>query len=112
MLGAFIGSFSWSYANPATQQVLKAPSATTVVALPKKQTFIQKVKGFFVSAAEAVVNKPSKGLLIVLAIFIPWLAVGLATDWEFKHVLINILLGLFTCLGGIIHAIIIVNKYS
>ncbi|MDW8235620.1 MAG: YqaE/Pmp3 family membrane protein [Bacteroidia bacterium] len=70
------------------------------------------MKTFFKAVTQSLFAPPSKGLLIVLAIFIPWLAVGLATDWEFKHVLINILLGLFTCLGGIIHAIIIVNKYA
>ncbi|MCC7301990.1 MAG: YqaE/Pmp3 family membrane protein [Bacteroidia bacterium] len=51
---------------------------------------------------------PDKGLLIVLAILIPWLAVGLVTDWEVKPVVINLLLCL-TCIGGIIHAIIVVN---
>ncbi|MBI3510778.1 MAG: YqaE/Pmp3 family membrane protein [Bacteroidetes bacterium] len=55
---------------------------------------------------------PSKGLLIVLAIFIPWLAVGLATDWDVKKVIICVLLGFLFCLPGIIYAIVVVNKNS
>ena len=54
----------------------------------------------------------SKGLLYLLCFFIPWLAVGLATDWDIKTVVINIL---WTCLcgiPGIIHAIIIVGRNS
>ena len=54
-------------------------------------------------------GNPDKGLLIVLAIFIPWLAVGLATDWDVKQLVINLLLCL-TCIGGIIHALIVVNR--
>jgi len=55
------------------------------------------------------VATPSKGVLIVLAIFIPFLAVGLKTDWSIS-VLWNLL---WCCLGvlpGIIHALIIVTK--
>ena len=52
---------------------------------------------------------PSKGVLYVLAVLIPPLAVGLKTDWQ-KPVIFNIL---WCCLGflpGIIHAIIIVGR--
>jgi uncharacterized membrane protein YqaE (UPF0057 family) len=54
----------------------------------------------------------SKGLLYLLCFFIPWVAVGLATDWDVKTVVINLL---WTCLcgiPGIIHAIIIVGRNS
>ena len=54
----------------------------------------------------------STGLLYVLCFFIPFLAVGLATDWDVKTVLINLL---WTCLcgiPGIIHAFIVVSKNS
>lgn len=50
-----------------------------------------------------------KGLLIVLCFLLPWLAVGLATDWDVKAVIINLLWSL-TCIGGIIHALIVVNR--
>lgn len=54
-------------------------------------------------------GKPDKALLIILAILIPWLAVGLATDWDVKQLIINLLLCL-TCIGGIIHALVVVNR--
>jgi uncharacterized membrane protein YqaE (UPF0057 family) len=50
-----------------------------------------------------------KGLLIVLCFLLPWLAVGLVTDWDVKALIINLLLCL-TCIGGIIHALIVVNR--
>lgn len=50
-----------------------------------------------------------KGLLIVLCFLMPWLAVGLATDWDVKTIVINLLWSL-TCIGAIIHAIIVVNR--
>lgn len=50
-----------------------------------------------------------KGLLIVLCFLMPWLAVGLATDWDVKTIIINLLWSL-TCIGGIIHALIVVNR--
>lgn len=52
---------------------------------------------------------PNKGLLIVLCFLLPWLAVGLATDWDVRTVVINLLWSL-TCIGGIIHALIVVNR--
>jgi uncharacterized membrane protein YqaE (UPF0057 family) len=54
----------------------------------------------------------STGLLYVLCFFIPWLAVGLATDWDIKKVLINILLTMLCGIPGIIHAFIVVSKNS
>lgn len=72
----------------------------------KAQVVKQAVKN---AASKPAGGKPSKGLLIVLAILIPWLAVGLATDWDVKAVIINLLWSL-TCIGGIIHAIIVVNR--
>ena len=54
----------------------------------------------------------STGLLYVLCFFIPWLAVGLATDWDIKKVLINILWTMLCGIPGIIHAFIVVSKNS
>ena len=54
----------------------------------------------------------SKGLLYLLCFFIPWLAVGLATDWDMKTVLINLLWTLLCGIPGIIHAIIVVGRNS
>jgi uncharacterized membrane protein YqaE (UPF0057 family) len=51
-------------------------------------------------------------LLYILCFIIPPVAVGLATDWETKPVLINILLTLLCGIPGVIHAIIIVSRNS
>lgn len=51
----------------------------------------------------------NRGLLFVLCFLIPWLAVGLATDWDVQIVIYNLLWSL-TCIGAIIHAIIVVNR--
>ena len=54
----------------------------------------------------------STGLLYVLCFFIPFLAVGLATDWDTNTVLINLLWTLLCGIPGIIHAIIVVGRNS
>ena len=54
----------------------------------------------------------SKGLLYLLCFFIPWLAVGLATDWDVKTVVINLLWSCLCGIPGIIHAFIVVSKNS
>jgi len=51
-------------------------------------------------------------LIYLLAIFIPFVAVGIVTDWDGKTVLINILWTLLCGIPGIIHAFIIVSKNS
>ena len=61
---------------------------------------------------KALKNDVPTGLLYVLCFFIPWLAVGLATDWDMKTVLINLLWTLLCGIPGIIHAIIIVGRNS
>jgi uncharacterized membrane protein YqaE (UPF0057 family)/cell division protein ZapA (FtsZ GTPase activity inhibitor) len=50
------------------------------------------------------------GLLYVLCFFIPFVAVGLATDWDITTVLINILWTMLCGIPGIIHAFIIVGR--
>ena len=50
------------------------------------------------------------GLLYVLCFFIPFVAVGLATDWDITTVLINILWTALCGIPGIIHAFIIVSR--
>lgn len=50
-------------------------------------------------------------LYYVLAVLIPFIAVGLVTNWDTKLVVISILLSLLFVIPGIIFGIIIVNKY-
>jgi uncharacterized membrane protein YqaE (UPF0057 family) len=60
--------------------------------------------------------KESKGnsvdpiVYILLALFIPFVAVGLATDWEVKDVVINLLLCLLCGIPGIIHAFVVCKR--
>lgn len=50
-------------------------------------------------------------LYYVLAFFIPFLAVGLVTDWDVGPVVINLLLLFLTCgIGAIIHAFVVVSR--
>jgi uncharacterized membrane protein YqaE (UPF0057 family) len=46
---------------------------------------------------------------ILLCLFIPIIAVGLATDWNAKDCVINLLL-LITCIGSIIHAFYVCDR--
>lgn len=52
------------------------------------------------------------GLLYLLAILIPFVAVGIVTDWDVKTVVINLLWCLLCGIPGIIHACIIVSRNS
>ncbi len=45
-------------------------------------------------------------LLYLLAIFIPFVAVGIVTDWDLTDVVINLLLSLLCYIPGVIHAFI------
>lgn len=69
-----------------------------------------------VKAAVKHMTKPNKTadsemiLLYVLCLFIPPLAVGLATDWDSTPVISNILWCLLCGLPGIIHAFIVVSR--
>ena len=66
-----------------------------------------------VSAEENLNSNSSSGVewyFWVLALFIPWLAVGIVTDWDVKTVVINILWTLLCGIPGIIHAFIILNR--
>jgi uncharacterized membrane protein YqaE (UPF0057 family) len=49
-------------------------------------------------------------LYIILCIFIPFVAVGLATDWDVKTVVINLLWCLLCGIPGVIHAFIVCKR--
>ncbi|MCX6191437.1 MAG: YqaE/Pmp3 family membrane protein [Flavobacteriia bacterium] len=83
----------------------KASSSEKVASANKTMASTKIVK-------KALKNGPSTGLLYVLCFFIPFLAVGLATDWDTNTVLINLLWTLLCGIPGIIHAIIVVGRNS
>jgi uncharacterized membrane protein YqaE (UPF0057 family) len=49
-------------------------------------------------------------LYYILAVIIPFLAVGLVTDWDIGQVILNIILCCLCGIPGIIHALIVVSK--
>lgn len=66
-----------------------------------------------ISAEENLNSNASYGVewyFWVLALCIPWLAVGLVTDWDIKTVVINVLWTLLCGIPGVIHAFIIINR--
>ena len=77
----------------------------------ENQTIKSKEKALKASDSNLGGDVPT-GLLYVLCFFIPWLAVGLATDWDLKKVIINILWTMLCGIPGIIHAFIVVSKNS
>lgn len=92
----------------APQQIKTAPLSK------KEERLIKKVENRAATIKQKIENKENGSdaiLYYILAIFIPWLAVGLVTDWDVKEVIINILLTLLCGIPGIIHAIIVVGRY-
>ena len=89
-------------------KAISAPKASSSkeVAIDNKTIASTKI------VKKALKNGPSTTLLYVLCFFIPFLAVGLATDWDTNTVLINLLWTLLCGIPGVIHAIIIVGRNS
>jgi uncharacterized membrane protein YqaE (UPF0057 family) len=73
-------------------------------ALKKAQKEIRKATG-------ASPDDLDKTLYIVLAIFIPFVAVGIASDWEGGDWIVNLVLSLLCWIPGVIHALIKMKKY-
>jgi uncharacterized membrane protein YqaE (UPF0057 family) len=98
---------------PAKKLSVNHPEKKAEVTAPKK---ISKYKAY--KALKKAVKEHRGGgdndipeiVLILLCIFLPPIAVGLMTDWEFEPLAINILLCLLCWLPGIIHAFIIYDR--
>lgn len=80
-----------------------------------KSTIIEKAVKHKISKAKKRANNKSDGdidpvLLYVLAFFVPFLAVGLATNWDVGKVILNLILTFLCVIPGIIHAFIVVSK--
>lgn len=84
----------------AKQSKVEQKASSQMKKLEKKASKIAK-KGS--SSDDAI-------LYYILAFFIPFLAVGLVTNWEVKQVVINILLCCLCGIPGIIHAFIVVSR--
>jgi uncharacterized membrane protein YqaE (UPF0057 family) len=90
------------------KKAIRAPKASS----SKKVSIDNKTLASTKIVKKALKDDVPTGLLYVLCFFIPWVAVGLATDWDVKTIVYNILWTLLCGIPGIIHAIIIVGRNS
>ena len=89
---------------------VKAKASSEKVGFFKKLQYQYATMKMAAKVSKAMSSDVSKGLLIVLCFVIPWLAVGLATDWDWTIVIYNILWTLLCWIPGVIHALIVVNR--
>lgn len=107
-----------SFANMTPEEFLKLTPKQIKAETGKKLKFKQVVA---LKAAQKAVKKQmkgnggdsgiDKGVYIILAILIPFVAVGLASDWEGNDWLICLLLSVLCWLPGFIYAIIKMKDY-
>lgn len=100
-----------------TQAVPSQTAGVIVISSDDEQgSKIEERKTTISQATVASEPKASKGgdvpvwVLYLLAFFIPFVAVGLVTDWDVGQVLLNLLLCLLCGIPGIIHAFIVVAR--
>ncbi len=74
--------------------------------------FKSKTPNFKKKSTAFVSNEMSEDAILyyILAILIPFLAVGLVTDWDITKVVICLLLSFFLWIPGIIYALIVVHN--
>ena len=111
---------SGSWANMTPEEFVKLTPKKIKATTGKKLTFKQVIE---LNAAQKIVKKQikssekggateiDKGVYIILAILIPFLAVGLASDWEGNDWLICLLLSILCWLPGVIYAFIKMEDY-
>lgn len=85
----------------------KKMSLKQVIALKAAQKAVKKQ----IKSADSAAPGIEKGVYIILAIFIPFLAVGLATNWEGSDWLWALLLSFLCGIPGIIYALIKMKDY-
>jgi len=96
----------------------KAETAKSQAKTSSSSSAVKAVKMNIKKAAEKLGKKSSNSisdraiLLYILAVLIPWLAVGLVTNWDLLPVIITLILWLTLALWiiAIIYAIYLVNK--
>ena len=93
--------------NTKTEKVNSSSNASS-----SKEVASNKTMNSTKSVKKALKNDMPTGLLYLLCFLMPWLAVGFATNWDIKTVVINILWTFLCGIPGIIHAIIIVGRNS
>jgi uncharacterized membrane protein YqaE (UPF0057 family) len=104
-----------SIAAPTQVVNVKGMADQTISANQKNKEVKQISKQEMKSLKKAVKSQKKSDdvpveLLYLLCFFVPFVAVGIVTDWDIPTVLINILWTALCGIPGIIHAFIIVGK--
>ncbi len=86
--------------------LVKEPAISKKITKPLKRSFVKKT---ILKKTSSEPDSDDAVLYYILAVVLPWLAVGLVTDWDVSKVIINLLLTLLCVIPGIIHAIITVR---
>ena len=107
-----VNSQESSVLNNTKTEKVKMSIIASKASSSKKMTSENKTMASSKLVKKALKDDVPVGLLYVLCFFIPWLAVGFATNWDVKTVVINILWTFLCGIPGIIHAIIIVGRNS
>lgn len=126
---ALVQTFESESASPVSANSVETAKATEVKTASKsievvatstvaKQSKVEQKASAQMKKLEKKASKIAKKgsssddaiLYYILAFFIPFLAVGLVTNWEVKPVVINILLCCLCGIPGIIHAFIVVSR--
>ena len=107
-----VNSQESSVLNNTKTEKVKMSIIASKASSSKKMTSENKTIASSKLVKKALKDDVPVGLLYVLCFFIPWLAVGFATNWDVKTVVINILWTFLCGIPGIIHAIIIVGRNS
>lgn len=90
--------------------------ADQTISVNQKNKEAKQISKQEIKALKKVVKSQKKsddvpiGLLYVLCFFIPFVAVGLATEWDVTTVIVNLLWTLLCGIPGIIHAFIVVSR--
>ncbi len=113
--------------NPKVEEVISEETSSNSEVLEKPSSPLMEVKEKRETKAERTVMKSANHriakkseskkstdiepiIYILLCIFIPFVAVGLATDWDVKDVVITILLSILFWLPGIIYAFYVCDR--
>jgi len=100
-----------SKSNPAFKSEVIKAIETSEIETASISNEVEVLDAAVISKAMDMPDESDKTLLYLLAFFIPFVAVGMVTDWEIKDILINLLLTALCGIPGIIHAFIKVKNY-
>ena len=112
---AFAGAATPTRAVPQdTELVLIASSTPSEALTVQKQLSKKEQRKMMKQLVKDAHRNPADGddkiLLYILAFLLPYLAVGVVTDWDVKKLVIAVLLTSLLWLPGFIYALIVISK--